>query len=229
VLIGGFLKFSLINYPKKAAAVVFTQGCSFLCHYCHNPELVLKDEFKLPLDEKDIFSFLQKRKDKLDAVVISGGEPTLHLDLIDFIKRIKKLNFLVKLDTNGINPKVLKDLISQNLIDYIAMDLKAPLDEYPKITNSDHSSKKIEESIKIIMSSNVDYEFRSTLVKNLHEEEDIEKMALSIKGAKFYILQKFVPKVTLNPTYSKKTAFSDIEMHDMQNKALKHVKKCFIR
>ncbi|NGX32306.1 MAG: hypothetical protein K1060chlam4_00347, partial [Candidatus Anoxychlamydiales bacterium] len=109
------------------------------------------------------------------------------------------------------------------------MDLKAPLDKYPKVTNVDLSSKRIEESIKIIMSSNIDYEFRSTLVKNLHEKEDIEKMAISIKGAKLYILQEFVPKVTLNPTYSKEKAFSDVDMLDMQNKALIHVKKCFIR
>ncbi|NGX44426.1 MAG: Pyruvate formate-lyase 1-activating enzyme [Candidatus Anoxychlamydiales bacterium] len=229
MLIGGLLKFSLINYPKKAAAVIFTQGCSFFCHYCHNPELVLKDEFNTPLEIETIFSFLEKRQGKLDAVVISGGEPTLQKNLIDFIKRVKNLNFLVKLDTNGVNPKVLKDLISQNLIDYIAMDLKAPLDKYPKITNVNLSSKRIEESIKIIMSSNIDYEFRSTLVKNLHEKEDIEKMAFSIKDAKLYVLQKFVPKVTLNPTYSKKTAFSDEEMDHFQKTSLNYVKKCFVR
>ncbi|NGX34609.1 MAG: 7-carboxy-7-deazaguanine synthase [Candidatus Anoxychlamydiales bacterium] len=229
MLIGGLQKFSLINYPKKAAAVIFTQGCSFLCHYCHNPELVIKDEFNTPLNEEDIFSFLEKRQNQLDAVVISGGEPTLQNNLIDFIKKIKKLNFLVKLDTNGINPNVIKNLLDLKLLDYIAMDLKAPLEKYPKVTNKDFSSEGIEESIKIIISSNIDYEFRSTLVKNLHEKEDIEKMALSIKNAKLYILQKFVSKVTLNPTYSKKKAFSDEDMLDMKKSALTHVKKCFIR
>ncbi len=229
MLIGGFLKFSLINYPKKVAAVIFTQGCNFLCHYCHNPELVLKDEFKTPLDIQSIFEFLKKRQNKLDAVVISGGEPTVQKNLIDFIKKIKDLDFLIKLDTNGVNPKVLKKLIDQNLIDYIAMDLKAPMDKYLIVTNKDFEIKKIKESIKIIMSSKIKYEFRSTLVKNLHEIRDVEKMAKSIVGADLYILQKFVSKVTLNPIYNKKTAFSDFEMIKMKQLSLKYVKKCLIR
>lgn len=229
MLIGGIQKFSLINYPKKAAAVIFTQGCSFLCHYCHNPELVLKDAFNTPLNEEDIFSFLETRQNKLDAVVISGGEPTNQKDLIDFIKKIKDLNFLVKLDTNGINPKVLKNLIDLQVLDYIAMDLKAPLEKYPKVTQIDLGMNLIQESIKLIMTSNINYEFRTTLVKSLHEKEDIEKMALLIKGAKLYILQTFVSKVTLNPRFSNYESFSDEDMIDMQNKALMHVKKCFIR
>ena len=229
MLIGGIQKFSLINYPKKTAAVIFTQGCRFLCHYCHNPELVLDDKFQKPLDEKEILDFLKKRQNQLDAVVISGGEPTLQKDLPSFIKKLKDLNYLVKLDTNGINPKIIKNLIDQNLLDYIAMDLKAPLDKYPKVTNIDLGVNLIQESIDLIMSSKIEYEFRTTLVKNLHTKEDISKMAKLIKNASLYILQKFRAQVTLNPAFSKYLPFSDEEMIDFQKTSLNYVKNCFIR
>ncbi|NGX28685.1 MAG: 7-carboxy-7-deazaguanine synthase [Candidatus Anoxychlamydiales bacterium] len=229
MLIGGLQKFSLINYPKKTSALIFTQGCGFLCQYCHNPELVLKKRFQPPIDEDTVLTFLKKRQNQLDAVVISGGEPTLQKDLIPFIKKIKDLNFLIKLDTNGIHPKIIKNLLDENLLDYIAMDIKAPLDKYKLITQLDLGLNLIEESINLIMSSNIDYEFRTTLVKNLHEIEDIEKMGLLIKGAKKYFLQSFVPKVTLNPDLSSSKAFSDEEMEDMRKTALKYVKNCFIR
>ncbi|NGX63058.1 MAG: 7-carboxy-7-deazaguanine synthase [Candidatus Anoxychlamydiales bacterium] len=229
MLIGGIQKFSLINYPKKTAAVIFTQGCRFLCHYCHNPELVLDEKFQKPLDEKEILEFLKKRQNQLDAVVISGGEPTLHKDLVSFIKKLKDLNYLVKLDTNGINPNIIKNLIDQKLLDYIAMDLKAPLESYSKVTNIDLGVNLIQDSINLIMSSKIEYEFRSTLVKNLHTKDDISKMAKLIKNASLYILQKFRPQITLNPAFSKYEAFSDEEMGKFQKTSLNYVKKCFIR
>lgn len=229
MLIGGLQKFSLINYPKKTSALIFTQGCSFLCQYCHNPELVLKKKFQAPIDEDTVLSFLKKRQNQLDAVVITGGEPTLQKDLITFIKKIKELNFLLKLDTNGIHPKIIKKLLDENLLDYIAMDIKAPLDKYKLITQLDLGLNLIEKSINLIMASNIDYEFRTTLVKNLHAIEDIEKMSKLIKGAKKYYLQRFIPKVTLNPILSNYSAFSDEEMLRMQKISLKHVKNCFIR
>ncbi len=157
MLIGGLQKFSLINYPKKTAAVIFTQGCRFLCHYCHNPELVLDDKFQKPLNINEVLDFLKKRQNQLDAVVISGGEPTIHKDLVSFIKKLKDLNYLVKLDTNGINPKIIKNLLDQKLLDYIAMDLKAPLEKYPKVTHIDLGINLIQESIDLIMSSKIEY------------------------------------------------------------------------
>lgn len=229
MLIGGLQKFSLINYPNKTAAVIFTQGCSFLCQYCHNPELVLKDKFLSNIAQEDIFAFLKKRQNQLEAVVISGGEPTLQKDLVSFIKKIKDLNFLIKLDTNGIHPKVIKKLLDDNLLDYIAMDIKAPIDKYKLITQLDLGFNLIEESISLILASNIEYEFRSTLVKNLHKQEDIKKMSALIKGAKKYFLQKFISKITLNPALSKYESFSDKEMQEMQEIALNYVKNCFIR
>ena len=130
MLIGGFQKCSLIDYPGKICAIVFTLGCNFRCSYCHNPELVYPELFNKPIPEEEIFSFLPKRRGKLDAVTITGGEPTLQADLIDFILRIKKLEFLVKLDSNGSDPDVLENAISSEAPDYIAMDVKAPLEKY---------------------------------------------------------------------------------------------------
>ncbi len=229
MLIGGLQKFSLIDYPKKIAAIVFTQGCSFLCHFCHNPSLVIKEQFTPPLSEKDFFSFLEKRKNKLEGVVISGGEPTLQKDLIEFIKKIKNFGFLVKLDTNGTNPEVLKFLIEKKLIDYIAMDIKASFKNYEKVIGRKINLENIKKSIKLIMDSEIDYEFRTTLVKNLHTKEDVLEILKSIKGSKVYILQSFRKEITLNPKFSSYSAFSDEEMQDFKKKALQCNNICRIR
>jgi pyruvate formate lyase activating enzyme len=229
MLIGGFQKFSLIDFPQKIAALIFTQGCPFLCHFCHNPELVLKNQFSSSIKESNILDFLKKRKNQLDAVVITGGEPAIQKDLIDFIKKIKDLNYLVKLDTNGIYPHVIKDLLNKNLIDYIAMDIKAPLEKYKLITQKNIDTNLIVESINLILSSYIDYEFRTTLVKNLHQFEDIEKITKLIKNAKLYILQKFISKITLNPNFSKYLPFSEHEMFLMKKTSEKYVKKCLIK
>jgi pyruvate formate lyase activating enzyme len=228
MLIGGLLKFSSIDFPSKMAAVVFTQGCPFLCQYCHNPSLVLQKLFSKPISEEEIFSFLKKRKDKLDGVVISGGEPTIQEGLIDFIKKIKALNFLIKLDTNGINPKIIKYLIDNKLIDYIAMDIKGPLEKYALFIQKDIDTSLILESIKLILNSSIDYEFRSTLVKNLHEIQDIEKMAKLILNAKLFILQKYISKTSLNQNLTK-SSFSDEEFEMMKKTSEKYVKKCLVR
>ena len=151
MLIGGFQPFSLIGYPGKISAIVFTQGCNFRCPYCYNPELVDPKLFAHPIPEADIFAFLETRRGKLDAVEITGGEPTLQPDLIDFISKTKALNFLVKLDTNGSNPEILRELIELDIVDYLAMDVKAPLERYPEITNSKLDPAKIKYSIELIM------------------------------------------------------------------------------
>ncbi|MBN2480070.1 MAG: anaerobic ribonucleoside-triphosphate reductase activating protein [Parachlamydiales bacterium] len=229
MLIGGLQKFSLIDFPSKMAALVFTQGCQFRCPFCHNPTLVLKERFEKPIPEEAFFSFLKTRKNKLDGVVITGGEPTLQKDLFDFIRKIKNENFLVKLDTNGTNPKILQDLLDANLLDYIAMDIKAPLEKYEKITYVKTNVENIKKSIEIIISSKIDYEFRTTLVKNLHDPEDPIKIASSIKGAKKYILQKFLPNSTLDNAYLKKESFSDEILNDLKEKILEFAKTCQIR
>ncbi|MFA6119135.1 MAG: anaerobic ribonucleoside-triphosphate reductase activating protein [Parachlamydiales bacterium] len=229
MLIGGLQKLSFIDYPKKMAALIFTQGCPFLCQYCHNPNLVLPNKFTQPLQEDEVLNFLKKRKNQLEAVVITGGEPTIQKDLIEFIYKIKNLNFLVKLDTNGTNPEILKELIEKNLIDYIAMDIKAPLEKYKLIIQKEIDTSLISQSIEIIINSKVAHEFRTTLVKGLHEYEDIEKMSKLISNAELYILQKFIPKVSLNPNLSNYLTFSDEELDEMTIVCKKHVKDCFFR
>ena len=187
----GLTKLSLVDYDRHVACTLFTQGCNFCCPFCHNSLLVKNPKNQeIPFDE--ILSFLKKRVGILDAVVITGGEPTLMFDLKDKIKQIKDLGFKVKLDTNGTNPHVIKELVKDNLLDYIAMDIKSSFATYPKITNSKVNIDKIKESIDFIMHSGVDYEFRTTLVKEFHTKEDITQMAKEIEGAKKMRLQLFI-------------------------------------
>lgn len=207
--IGAIQKFSMIDYPGKLSAIIFTQGCNFRCPYCHNPELVSSELFQEPLTEEEIFQFLETRKNKLDAVCITGGEPTMHLDLPTFIAKIKAMGFLVKLDTNGTNPQMLEELIAAELVDYLAMDIKAPLNSYSNVTKTEVDISVIKESIQIIEKSNVEYEFRTTIISTLHSEEDIIEMAKSLGKAKHYFLQKFVPTKTLDESYLLETTFSD--------------------
>lgn len=206
--IGGFQKTSFLDYPEKISCIVFTLGCNFRCGYCHNPEL-----FKIEpvLTVPAFFDFLQTRKGKLDGVVITGGEPTLQNGLLDFIKEIKDLKFLVKLDTNGTNPKILEELLNLNLLDYVAMDIKAPLDKYKQITNVDLDIQKIEDSINLIKSSKIDYEFRTTVVKSQLSFEDFKKIGLLLKESKKYYLQKFIVSKLLDKSLMNEKTYSDDE------------------
>lgn len=207
--IGGFQKFSLIDYPGKISAIIFTQGCNFRCPYCHNPELVDATLFEKPIEEKEIFEFLDNRKGKLDAVSITGGEPTLHKDLPDFIYKIRSQGFLVKLDTNGTNPDMIEHLLKYNLVDYLAMDIKAPLNRYSDVTRVDVDVDKIAESIELIKNSGVDYEFRSTLVQGLHSYKEVVNMAVLIGKAKRFFLQNFVASKTLDGHFMQAHPFSE--------------------
>ena len=188
MLIGGLQKTSLLDYPEKIAAILFTQGCNFRCGYCHNPELLngnaqLHQEVTLDA----LFEFLNNRKGKLDGVVITGGEPCIQKNLIQVISKIKKMGFLVKLDTNGTFPDVISELLIKNLIDYIAMDIKAPLEKYHKITGSIVNIENIKKSIAIILNSNIDYEFRTTVITSQLSFDDFENISILIQGAKKYV------------------------------------------
>ncbi len=185
----GHQKTSFIDYPDKICSVIFAAGCNFRCSYCHNGHIVNKDQDNLDIEE--IFDFLRKRKKFLDGVCVSGGEPTLYDDVYDLIYRIKEEGFLIKLDTNGTNPKVLQKLLSENMLDYVAMDIKAPLDKYDWVTASNVDKKSIIESINLIKSSNIDYEFRTTVCKGLITREDILDISELIKGSKRYYIQNF--------------------------------------
>jgi len=153
--IGGLQKVSLIDYPGEISSIIFLQGCNFKCPYCHNPELVDSKLFGPCLQEKDVFEFLKTRIGKIDAVTITGGEPTIQNDLMPFIKRIKKMGFAVKLDSNGSRPEVIKNLLSEKLLDFIAMDIKAPLEKYEKIVRVLLKTDSIKESIKIILKAKI--------------------------------------------------------------------------
>ena len=190
--IGGFQRFSLIDYPGKVAAVVFTQGCNFRCPYCHNAKLVIPSKFRKPLHEEGIIDFLFRRKNKLQGVVVTGGEPTLQKDLINFLSKIKQLGYCIKLDTNGTAPRVLKKIISKKLVDFIAMDVKAPLERYSQAAGIAVDTDLIRESIDLILHSSMDHMFRTTVVKPLLSGDDIAKISVSIKDAKHFVLQNFV-------------------------------------
>lgn len=207
--IGAFQRFSLIEYPGKISAIIFCQGCNFRCPYCYNRELVLPELFQPLLLEEDILDFLAKRRGKLEAVTITGGEPALQPDLNSFISRLKGMEYLVKVDTNGSIPIVLEEWIQSRLVDYIAMDIKGPLDKYGEITRSGIDPDKILQSIGILMASGVDYEFRTTVVQSLLTGDDILKIARLIAGAKRYALQRFLASKTLDDSFMDKRTFSD--------------------
>lgn len=214
--IGGLKKVSLIGYPRRICAVIFTRGCNFRCPYCHNPELVDPALYKSSLTEEEVFSFLEKRRGKLDAVTISGGEPTIQPDLFRVIQRIKAMGYLVKIDTNGSHPDVLEKLMCENLVDYIAMDIKAPLEKYGKITGTDTSTNDIRRCIEMIMAADVPYEFRTTVVKSMLAENDIIAIGSLIGNAHSYVLQKFVPTIILDPNFLTQPTFTDEELAVIQ-------------
>lgn len=189
---GGLIKFTLIDFPGRPAAVVFTQGCNFRCRYCHNPELVYPHLFTEPAPEEEIRSFLQRRQGTLEGVVVSGGEPTLFDDLPEFMAYLKKLGYAVKLDTNGTRPDMISELIEKKLVDYIAMDLKAPLDKYNLITGVDTNPEILLKSMDIIRHSGAEYEFRTTYDKEVLTDQDIDTLKTLTKND-LYRVQECLP------------------------------------
>jgi anaerobic ribonucleoside-triphosphate reductase activating protein len=192
--ISGLQKLSLIDYPDKIVCTLFLFGCNFRCGFCHNPELVLTPN-GIEYSEKEILDFLEKRKEQLEGVCITGGEPLLTLEK-DFLEKIKDLGYSVKIDTNGTNPEKLKEFISENLVDYVAMDLKASPEKYNLVAGTNVEMNKLEETIKLMVKSGIDYEFRTTIIKRYHDEEELEKMyewvlKLVGKKPKRYFLQGF--------------------------------------
>lgn len=230
LLIGGLKKTSLLDYPDKISAIVFTQGCNFRCGYCHNPNL-LKTNKQEDIYSVDVFfDFLKKRVGKLDGVVITGGEPTLQKDLIPFIEHIKSLGFLVKLDTNGSNPHVLEELLNKELIDYVAMDIKAPFEKYKEITCSNIDVDKIKKSISLLFNSSIDFEFRTTVMKSQLTYDDFAKIGELIKGAPKYFLQKFEAKTEiLDETLSKEITYSKEEFDEIISILKKNIKQVELR
>ena len=225
--IGGFQKFSLIDYPGKISAVIFTQGCNFRCSYCHNPELFgVKSKL---ISEKEVLDFLESRKKQLEAVVITGGEPTLQLDLINFLEKVNKLGFLIKLDTNGTNPQIIQKALELNLVDYVAMDIKGPIDKYEEIAGAKVNTINIVKIIKLIMEKAPDYEFRTTITREQLKEADIKKIGMLIKGAKKYCLQKYIYRAENKKMADVFTAYSEKEMEKLKKEAENYFGQCLVR
>ena len=193
--IGGFQKTSLLDYPDTISAIIWTVGCNFICPFCYNPQLVKKTTNSI--SEEEVLSFLKKRKGLLEGISISGGEPLLQKDVIDFIQKVRKFDYLVKIDTNGTFPDRLKELIDKKLVDYVAMDVKAPKKKYNQLTGVKTDIKKIEESIDIIKKTAPDYEFKTTFVPELLTKEDIVEIAEWLKDSEKYYLQQFKTDIPL--------------------------------
>lgn len=243
MLISGVQKFTLLDYPEKTACIVFTAGCTFRCGYCHNPEFVLPEEvIKLKdsfIPEESFFQFLRERGSSgagaravvplLDGVVVSGGEPTVQADLLRFLRRIKDVGCLVKLDTNGNRPDVVRQVVAERLVDYIAMDIKTSLAKYPELTNKFVQPDRIKESIRLIKASGVEYEFRSTLIKEVHTPKVLKDMAALVAGVKRWWLQTFRPGHTLDPTFAKFHPFSLAELSKLAEQFRPLVKAIGVR
>lgn len=227
MLISGFEKNTLLDYPGKVASIVFTYGCNLCCSYCHNPELVIESCKKDNLiTETSVINYLIKRKGLIDALVITGGEPTLQEDLIPFIKNVKSLDILVKLDTNGVLNSIIEEILNEDIVDYWAMDIKYP-SEYLQDYGIEPLS--IKKSIQMIMNSGKDYEFRTTYVKGLHKIEDAEKIGIMVEGCGNYYIQNFRMGKTIDPTLDNRNSFTEKELIDIKGIMSKYVKNVKIR
>ncbi len=211
--IKGFHKTSMVDYPGKITSVIFLSSCNFRCPYCHNPEIVMNDPKIEEISEEIVIKEMINNKKWIDAACITGGEPCLHKDLPEFISKIKKEGFLVKLDTNGSNPEMIKKVIDNKLVDFIAMDIKSNLEDYEKTAKIKIDLENIKKSVELIRNSNVDYEFRTTVVPEIHEKENIEKIGKWLKGSKKFSIQNFRPGKCLNEFYNEKIGFNKEELN----------------
>jgi pyruvate formate lyase activating enzyme len=230
MVFGGLEKFTLIDFPGTVAAMVYTIGCNFRCPYCHNPELV-DETVETRIPEEVVLKFLGARKKVLEGLVITGGEPTMHDALPDFLGAVKALGYRVKLDTNGTNPAMVRALIDARTVDYFAMDIKSPLAAYAAAVQRPVDTDAIRESIELLKNApeGVAYEFRTTVVKGILSPEDLEQIGREIQGAKRYYLQKFVSNKLLNPQFLRKTTYSDEEFETLRQTLKNYVEACAIR
>ena len=201
MLIKGFLGTSLIDFPGRISSIVFTGGCNFRCPFCHNADLVLYHKELPTLTEEEILEKIKKRKGFIDGVEITGGEPLIYNDTLDFIKKIKKMGFQVKLDTNGYFPEKLKEILDSGMVDFVAMDIKSSPEKYSYASGIEIDLSKIENSISLIMKKSKEYEFRTTVAPKIVEEKDIVPMVKMIEGAEMYALQEFRPVKTIDPSF----------------------------
>ena len=226
--IGGFQKTSLLDYPGEISAIIWTVGCNFNCPFCYNIDLVKGNVELFPVEE--IFGFLKKRKGLIEGLVISGGEPFLQKDLKEFCKKVKKIGYKIKIDTNGTFPEKLQELIDKKLVDYVAMDIKAPFKKYDKLAGKKTNMKKIKKSIEIIQDSDLDYEFKTTFVPDLLIKEDIVEIAKWLKGSRLYYLQQFKNDIpVISSKLSKKQSYSSNYLKETLNEIKPYFDECYLR
>lgn len=233
MIFGAIRKFSTIDYPGKLACVLGTKGCNMNCHWCHNYDLVsfeFSPECRI-ITEPEVMAILKERTGFIEGVVVSGGEPTLQKDLPDFCQRVKTLGLAVKLDTNGTHPAMIEALIQEELIDYVAMDIKTDFQSYPAITKSEFHPEKIKQSIDLLLNGSLPYEFRTTCVKPFVDKTRIQRIGELIQGADHLFLQKFDHTHVSNHEYSgnRDAGFDDAEMADLRQRAQPYVAECRIR
>ncbi|MBI5061071.1 MAG: anaerobic ribonucleoside-triphosphate reductase activating protein [Candidatus Aenigmarchaeota archaeon] len=231
MLIKGIQKTTLIDYPGHVASTIFLFGCNFRCPFCFSPNLVL-DERKnstKTFTEKEVLETLLERKKYIEGVCITGGEPTLNKELPEFLSRLKKNSFLVKLDTNGSNPEMLEDLTAENLLDYIAMDIKAPREKYHEAIGVTIDTRIIERSVNFIRGCGVEYEFRTTVVPRLHKKEDILSICKWLKGSRRYCLQQFQPMQTLDKTFKSEKPYTPLQLKEFAKIAEPFFEVCEVR
>jgi pyruvate formate lyase activating enzyme len=217
MIIGGLQKFSLVDFPGRICAIVFTRGCNFRCPYCHNPELVDPARYGELISETEVFDFLGQRIGQLQGVSVSGGEPTIHEDLPDFLAALKGLGFATKIDTNGTNPDLLSRLLSEGLVDYVAMDVKAPFNAYARVAGVEVAAPSIERSVKLIMDSSIPHEFRTTYVEGLLSLSDMREIAELTKGSASFVIQRFRPTKALDRKMLDKSTPSDSAMSEVRS------------
>jgi pyruvate formate lyase activating enzyme len=230
MVFGGIQKTSLIDYPGKISCVLFSFGCNFRCPYCHNPELIKESSPSSSFEKTKIYNHLKNRKGLLEGVVLSGGEPTIHEDLLNYCLAIKSLDYSVKLDTNGSRPDVLTELMKHNAIDYIAMDIKTDPAGYEKVSGYKEAGKQILASIQILKSASIPFEFRTTCVKPFVSPDIMRKIATFAYGADRYVLQRFHPKQLLMPEFfrGQNPGYGDKELLQLKEIIAPAVRECIV-
>ncbi len=226
--IGGFQRVSLLDYPGRVAAIIFTQGCSWRCPYCHNPDLLQRSAGP-GVPTQAVLGFLERRRGLLDGVVITGGEPTIHPGLVGLARRIKAMGFLVKVDTNGSDPAVLQRLLAEEAVDYLAMDVKGSPERYPNIVRRPVEIEEIRQSIAAVMRSGVDYEFRVTVLPRFHDEGEMAGVGRLLAGARTVYLQNFRPGRTWDPTFAKERPCSPEALETFRRIIEGYVGSCLVR
>lgn len=228
--IKGLQKTSLIDFSPYTTSVIFIGGCNFRCKYCHNFDLVLNHKDLPTLQEKEIIDFLQSKHGWIDALTVTGGEPTLYPELVDFLREVKKLGLKIKLDTNGTNPDLLWDILDEGLVDYVAMDFKAPLNTYDSVTVFPVDTEKIARSVSLLKNSEVDYEFRATIVPKLLRKEDMQKIGEYLSGSKRFAMQPFrAGHGLLDKTFENEKGYSKEELEEIRNSLEPYFEEVIIR